>query len=198
MDQQTIDYLKSTYPEVISSNHLYKICRSSKRTVRYYLEHNLIPCIDSGKKTRRYKIRLDDVIAFLIAREENPILYKPHQNYYAGQKPSVRIKVEKKVNQIDYGLLREFWFDYLAECEDVITPKEVVEIIGYSRNTVSRWCTEGTIKCFLIYDRVKIPKEYLINFLASERATKISQKSDKHLEILLSAFEYMKERRQKV
>lgn len=197
MDQQIIDCLKSTYPEVISSNQLYKICRSSKRTARYYLENNFIPCIDSGKKTRRYKIRLDDVIAFLIAREENPILYKPHQNYYAGQKPSVRIKVEKKINHTDYDLLREFWIEYLAECEDVITPKDVTEILGYSYKTVSKWCTEETLKSFLIYNRFMIPKEYLINFLASERATKISKKSDKHLEIMLSAFEYMKEQKQK-
>ena len=114
MDQQIIDHLKSTYPEVISSDQLYKICRSSKRTVRYYLENNFIPCIDSGKKTRRYQIRLDDVIAFLFEREENPALYKPRQNYYAGQKKTKRVKVESRTNNIDLALLREFLLEYLS------------------------------------------------------------------------------------
>lgn len=197
MDQQIIDSLKSTYPEVISSNQLYKICRSSKRTARYYLENNFIPCIDSGKKTRRYQIRLDDVIAFLFEREENPALYKPRQNYYAGQKKTKRAKVESRTNHIDLALLREFLFEYLSECEDVITPKEASKVTGYSLNTISRWCTEGTLKSFNIYNHVKIPKEYLINFLASERGVKIARKSETHLEIMLSAFDYMKEHKQK-
>ena len=138
MDQQIIDHLKSTYPEVISSDQLYKICRSSKRTVRYYLENNFIPCIDSGKKTRRYQIRLDDVIAFLFEREENPALYKPRQNYYAGQKKTKRVKVESRTNNIDLALLREFLLEYLSEYEDVISPKEASDITGYSLNTPKR------------------------------------------------------------
>lgn len=197
MDQQIIDHLKSTYPEVISSDQLYKICRSSKRTVRYYLENNFIPCIDSGKKTRRYQIRLDDVIAFLFEREENPALYKPRQNYYAGQKKTKRVKVESRTNNIDLALLREFLLEYLSEYEDVISPKEVSDITGYSLNTVSRWCTEGTLKCFYICNRIKIPKEYLTDFLASERGVKIVRKSDKHLDILLAFFDYKKEHKKK-
>ena len=193
MDQQIIDYLKSTYPEVISADQFYRICRSSKRTARYYLDNKFLPCIDSGKKTRRYKIRLDDVITFLLEREENPDLYKPCQNYYAGQKKSKRTKVVARTKHIDFALLREFLFEHLAEYEDVVSPQGASDIIGYSLNTVSKWCTEGKLKSFNIYNRIKIPKEYIIDFLASERGVKITQKSEKHLEIMLSYFDYMKE-----
>ena len=142
-------------------------------------------------------IRLDDVIAFLFEREENPALYKPRQNYYAGQKKTKRVKVESRTNNIDLALLREFLLEYLSEYEDVISPKEASDITGYSLNTVSRWCTEGILKCFYICNRIKIPKEYLADFLASERGVKVVRKSDKHLDILLAFFDYMKEHKKK-
>lgn len=55
-------YLYEEYPEVISADQLYRICHISKRKAKWLLEHGYIPCEDSGKKTRRYKIRLNDVI----------------------------------------------------------------------------------------------------------------------------------------
>ena len=71
MDKQTIDYLKSTYPDVITKDQFYRICHISKKTASYLLDNGLVPCTNSGKQTRKYKIRLDDVIAFLDARENN-------------------------------------------------------------------------------------------------------------------------------
>jgi len=56
-------YLYEEYPEVISADQLYRICHISKRKAKWLLEHGYIPCEDSGKKTRRYKIRLNDVIS---------------------------------------------------------------------------------------------------------------------------------------
>lgn len=58
-------YLYEEYPEVISADQLYRICHISKRKAKWLLEHGYIPCEDSGKKTRRYKIRLNDVIDYL-------------------------------------------------------------------------------------------------------------------------------------
>jgi len=57
-------YLYEEYPEVISADQLYRICHISKRKAKWLLEHGYIPCEDSGKKTRRYKIRLNDVIDY--------------------------------------------------------------------------------------------------------------------------------------
>ena len=65
-------YLYEEYPEVISADQLYRICHISKRKAKWLLEHGYIPCEDSGKKTRRYKIRLNDVIDYLLTLEAAP------------------------------------------------------------------------------------------------------------------------------
>ena len=58
-------YLRDLYPPVITLDQLYRICHLSKRKAKWLLESRIIPCQDSGKKTRRFKIQLDDVIAYL-------------------------------------------------------------------------------------------------------------------------------------
>ena len=82
MDNATIEYLKNTYPEKITKDQFYRICHISKKTASYLLDNGLVPCINSGKKTRKYTILLSDVIAFLEAREENPLVFKAPDNYY--------------------------------------------------------------------------------------------------------------------
>ena len=62
-------YLRREYPETISMDQLYRICHISKRKARWLLEHGVIPCQDSGKQTRRFSIRLEDVICFLEQRD---------------------------------------------------------------------------------------------------------------------------------
>ena len=42
------------YPEVISKEQVYRICHISKRKATWLLENGIIPCKDSGKKTRRF------------------------------------------------------------------------------------------------------------------------------------------------
>ena len=45
------------YPEVISKEQVYRICHISKRKATWLLENGIIPCKDSGKKTRRFQVR---------------------------------------------------------------------------------------------------------------------------------------------
>ena len=56
--------LRRGYPETISTEQLCRIGRISKRNARRLLEHGVIPCQDSGKQTRRFSIRSEDVICF--------------------------------------------------------------------------------------------------------------------------------------
>ncbi len=56
------------YPPVITKDQFYRICNISKKTAAHLLDNGLVPCISSGKKTRKYKIKLDDVIEYLEIR----------------------------------------------------------------------------------------------------------------------------------
>ncbi len=63
------NYFHEQYPETISMDQLYRICHVSKRKARWLLENGIISCEDSGKQTRRFHIRLEDVITFLERRD---------------------------------------------------------------------------------------------------------------------------------
>ena len=60
MELESINW--DSVPETISKEELYKICHISKQTARYLLQSGKIPCECSGKKTRCYKIKKEDVI----------------------------------------------------------------------------------------------------------------------------------------
>lgn len=194
MDKQTIDYLKSTYPEVITKDQFYRICHVSKRTATYILDSGFVPCTNSGKKTRKYKIRLDDVISFLEKREENPFFYKAPNNYYKDNKKSkVRYANALNTNRLMRyrKMLRAYFEQALSSCEDVLTPKGVEAITGYSYKSVTRWCTNKELRSFLIFNKFKIPKEYLIDYLTSDRGILIAKKSEKHIQMLTEALQYI-------
>ena len=60
--RKAYDEIRKQYPETISKDQFYRIAHISKATALYLLQSGLVPCIDSGKKTRRYTIRTEDVI----------------------------------------------------------------------------------------------------------------------------------------
>ena len=74
-------FLLSKYPEFVTKDQFYRICHISKNTALYYIKNGFIPCIDSGKKTRRYKIAIKDIIFFLEDRDKNPEKYYLPNHY---------------------------------------------------------------------------------------------------------------------
>ena len=55
-------------PEVMNKEQFFRICHSSKSTALHLLKSGKVPCEWSGKKTRCYKIRKEDVEAYLEER----------------------------------------------------------------------------------------------------------------------------------
>lgn len=65
-------WILDTYPETITKEQLYKLCHVSKKTAQHYLVNGIIPCVNTGKKTRQYTIRTVDVIKFLELQDRDP------------------------------------------------------------------------------------------------------------------------------
>lgn len=63
-------------PEVMNKEQFFRICHISKSTALHLLKSGKVPCEWSGKKTRCYKIRKEDVKAYLEERAifQNSIL----------------------------------------------------------------------------------------------------------------------------
>lgn len=52
------------YPDILKKEQLRIVGHMSKRTALFLLENKLLPSTSTGKKTRCYRIRKEDIIAF--------------------------------------------------------------------------------------------------------------------------------------
>lgn len=186
------DYIRQEYPEIISKDQFYRIAHISKATALYLLQSGKVPCIDSGKKTRRYKIYTDDVIRYLIDRDINPLYYKADSGWYT-HRPKSYVKVIKPPeNQFRIpkhtvkmqAKLKAFLEITLEQNPDLISVKNIREYSGYSENTVRYWIQKGHLKALKSGTKYLIPKVYFIEFLCTDYAMAIRSKSKKHIELL--------------
>lgn len=169
-------YLLAEYPEKISQDQLYRICCISKRKATWLLENGYIPCEDTGKKTRRFKIQITDVIAYLTRLEESPeTLLTPPGIFSSGIKYKPKRQTAKAINS------EKFMAMLKNKCHtfpDALTVNDVTKLTGYCQTTVSEWITG-----VWYYNKYLVPKECLIEYMAT-KAHRIHQKSKKHMELL--------------
>lgn len=169
------------YPEYITKDQMYRICHISKKTCLFLLESGLVPNIDSGKKTRRFKIKTEDVIDCLKSRDDYPELYKAPDGYYIGNGGKQKApSFDEVFTKEDLERMRQYYENRLRKYPDVMTVEQVAQFTGYCKNSVGRWCSKQQVKCFFIRQRFYIPKEYLLDFLVSRYFIGIAVKSAKH------------------
>ena len=169
------------YPEYITKEQMYRICHISKKTCLFLLESGLVPSIDSGKKTHRFKIKTTDVLQYLQERNDYPELYKAPDGFYKSEGCKKAPSFDEVFTKNDLVTMRGYYAELLADYTDVITVEQVAEFTGYSESSVRAWCSKQEVKCFLIRKRFKIPKECLLDFLVSKYFIGIAVKSAKHL-----------------
>lgn len=174
------EYLWEQYPAVISMDQLYRICHISKRKAAWLLEHGVIPCKDSGKQTRRFQIRLEDVISFLERRDvgELDALFSP--GCFSSHSPSIR---EERV-YLDCDELRDLLLAHWEDEPDILTSKQAEVLCGYCVNTLNKWLKNGRVEGVNYYGTNLISKESLAGHLASHAGQDISVKSEFHRELL--------------
>ena len=190
--EKYIKTIRKDYPETITKEQFYRIAHISKSTARWLLQSGLVPCKDSGKKTRRYTIKTEDAIEYLKIRAADPHRYDLPVVNTPGSKARCR---EGYVHRdlfihMDAGqraLLRSWFEAYLEECDDLINVTTAARMLGYSQSAIVKWCVTGRVKAFLVSGKYLIPTICLIDYLMSAEAMCVCQKSFRH-EILLKEF----------
>mgnify|MGYP004693317691 FL=1 len=166
--------IKANYPEKIGLEQMRVICHISKKTARYLLTSGLVPCIDTGKKTRQYIINTKDVITYLKKRQSQPEKFSAPTGYYSaswnkGGKPKM-LTLREWAN-LDTAKSRKKFQDFLTlkmqPYSDVLSVAEASRFTGYHHNTLTNWCHNGYIRYFEISGGYMIPKSCLLNFLLS-------------------------------
>jgi len=168
------DFLREEYPKTISMEQLYRICHISKRKALWLLEHGVIPCEDSGKQTRRFRILLEDAIDFLNKRDAGELdAVIPHGTFSSGShsEPYTYLDSESL-----FSLLIEGW----QNAPDMLTAKQAEVLCGYGTTTMNRWLQLGHVRGVTYYGVNLISKESLAEYLASPEGQRISVKSEAH------------------
>ncbi len=170
------NFLINKYPEYVTKDQFYRICHISKKTALYYLEKGFIPCIDSGKKTRRYKIAIKDIVFFLEDRSQNPEKYYMPNHYNNPFLPSevrqykakprsdtkyvYKLKGIKEVKDYQKYLEQQF-----ADYPDMMTRAQVQQITGHLLDAILLWCKSGKVKYIRHHNAYLLQKKSVISYL---------------------------------
>ena len=174
-------HLLDEYPEKICQDQFYRICHISKRKATWLLENGYIPCEDTGKKTRRFKIRITDVIEYLTRLEDSPeSLLTPPGIFSSGIKYRPRHRTEL---QIDSGKFIEVLKKRWSSFPDALTVGDVAKLTGYCQTTISEWISKEKLFGVWYLNKYLIPKDCLIEYMAT-KAHRITQKSNKHMSLI--------------
>ena len=184
--------IRRKYPETVSKDQFYQIAHISKATALHLLQNGLVPCKDTGKKTRRYTIRTDDIIFYLIDRELHPEVYRAPDRWYQERSGHYNSRVTyrnelTRLSEEERAIFRKYMEDEFCQYGDLLTIVEVAEAIGYCDTSLYRWCNAKKLKSFNISGKFLIPKISLVDFLVSQYSFDITRKTWKHT-LLIKSF----------
>lgn len=169
-------------PDVINKDQLYRICHISKTTAMYLLRSGKIPCSYTGKKTRCYNIKKEDVKAYLEDRVVFPEAYSAPVGWYSGKHSLPKIKLE--MPEPIYEDMHEYYAELLKNYKDVISSGDIVKLTGYSKSAINGWCAKGHLKAFQKRNVYVVPKVILVDYFCSQYFRTIIRKTDWHIRVL--------------
>ena len=151
-----------------------------------------MPCEWSGKKTRCYKIRKEDVKACPEERAIFPELYSAPKGWYGTHYVA---RLSKELPEDTLRQMHGYYEKLLRKYPDMVTVKDVVALTGYTLTTVHNWCSRGSLKAFQKGLKFCIPKIFLVDFFCSLTFRSITRKSLWHIQTLNEFSRKMKHRK---
>ena len=181
----------------ISLEQLYKMLHISKRKAAWMLQNGIIPCQIRPTTTHRYIIRLEDVEAYLQKKSRERRKEIPVGFFNA--KPRKREIILNR-QPVDTVTIAQCYLTLADDCKDEFR-KHIetrvkyfpdsfavdlaASIIGYSRGMVLDHIQKKNLAAVLISGRYIISKSALVDFLVSDSAFRIINKSTWHMNTIL-------------
>jgi len=85
-----------------------------------------------------------------------------------------------KLRGKDRARFKEMLEDLLSAVPDTLTVDEVAELTGYNRTTILRYIRKKYIYAVNIMGKYYVSKQSIINYLATDKSVKNTQKSEWH------------------
>ena len=180
--------LKSKYPAYICLDEFSRVCRIAKRSARYLIENGIVPAIDTGKKTWRYQIAIDDVIAYLTKREQFGSMIPPGAVTSRYREREAKMNNRKSFSELvtkgqEQELAKYFSFIYKSY-DEVLTTADIVEMTGLDKSTVQKLLRGGHIKWLERRPTYIVPKQYFLDFVVTRRFLEAKSNSETFKKIL--------------
>ena len=169
--------------EHISAEKLYKILHYSKRKTKYLLDNGVIPCENSGKKTRCYSIKMSDVAVYLENIRRDPKQYFFPAGIFSSNckhVPVYTIDLSSGEHQRLYGIITRA----LSKAPDALTVEDAASATGYSTTFMIKAIQRGDLYVEKLPRGYIVPKEKLIRFLAGKSGMAVKYKSAFHKKML--------------
>ena len=128
----------------LSADELYPYLHISKRKLKFLLENGYIPCIDTGKKTHRFLIKVSDAKEFKRKMDTEPgFLSELYGQFNSGiYKPRKKLIEPTPENCAAFqDFLTMKWADY----PDALPTKLAAELIGCAPQRVGDWMRKGVV-----------------------------------------------------
>ncbi len=179
--------IRSTYPEILSLENIRCILRISKRKAAWILQHGIIKCEISEKKTKQYKVRMDDLFEYLDKFEQgDPSVMTPVGKFNAKEVKNSRLS-RKDLPQIVFAKppddFRLWLEDEWHKESDLLLTKDIERITGYDKHKIQRWLAEKRIRSVKTQNQLISTKTWLLDFYCDDAYT-IIQKSDTHIGLM--------------
>lgn len=183
--------LRTAYPDILTLSDITKILKISKRKAAWMLQNGYIKNINSGKKTRQYQVRINDLFEYMdkVERNESSIQI-PLGLFNAnvmGQKDRTSAKHSETLPCVQKNLKEDFkvWLDNeWADVPEMLTVTDISKISGYAVTTVERWATAQKLKTVRLEGGALIStKVWLIDFYYTD-GQNVKIKSLRHIELL--------------
>ena len=184
--------------EIISLEQLYKMLHISKRKAAWMLQNGIIPCEIRNTPTHKYSIRKEDVLAYMEKsarekRKEIPVgIFNAQKTNNPRRTESPDSDCGGYFDDTNYKLrgkgrarFKKMLEDLLSAVPDTLTVDEVAELTGYHRRTVLRYAQRKYIYAVNIMGKYYISKQSIVNYLATDKAFRNTQKSEWHEDIIL-------------
>lgn len=152
--------------EFMSGDELYRFLHISKRKMKYLLENGYIPMTDMGRKTHRYKIRLEDAKAFRRRMKQEPGFLSE----LTGMFNTRRTKKEPRPapTEKDIEACRRYWAEMLADQPEALRIPEAAVLTGYTPQRISALCARGEVWSTVVQGKRFCSKESLIQYMAAQ------------------------------
>ncbi len=179
--------IKRNYPNILSLENIRCILHISKRKAAWMLQHGIIKCEISAKKTKQYSVRMGDLFEYLDKLEQgDPSVLTPVGRFSTKEPKKPRVPQEVLPSIMfakPYDDFRLWLEDEWYKESDVLLTEDIARITGYDKNTAQRWIAEKRLRSVRTQNQLISSKTWLIDFYY-EDAYQIVRKSDAHIKLM--------------